>query len=266
MEASEIYPNAPLSLVAAEVRFPDGAASSLSTVAYRALRDRLGSEWVIEGSRHQTVEFAIGPNGVPEQNLRNESLFRITVRDRTRIVTLRPESLTIEVSRYDGYGEFRRLLEVALAAVQDILQPDGVSRLGLRYIDEIFIDGDTQPDWAEWIHGSLLPPTVEGLRPATWTGAVQYNTGSDRNLVLRFGPSLQPVVSESSPLRRLRPMQGPIFMLDFDSYWQPSDIPEFATLNVLATFDELRSPIRTLFDSLITPRLVTDVLRMEPTR
>jgi len=123
-------------------------------------------------------------------NIRQENLSRITVRDRTQVVTLRPDSLTIEATRYDGYDVFRELLYRAFAAVEELLEPDGISRLGLRCIDEISVpSGDEPTNWADWVHGSLLPPATESLTPATWTGAVQHDAGPQRRLVLRYGPA-----------------------------------------------------------------------------
>lgn len=260
MRTSEVYPNPPLALVAAEVRFPDGA-TLLGSAVHRAVRDRLGNDWVIEGGKQQTMEVAVGPAGMGPPNIRQENVSRITVRDRTQIVTLRSDSLTIEATRYGGYETFRQLLHLAFSVVGDVLEPDGVSRLGLRYIDEIFIPDAVQPDWAEWIHGSLLPPPTDGLHPATWTGAVQYDIGFERRMVLRYGPADQPVVASAGPLRRLRVTEGPIFMLDFDSFWQPSDIPSFSADGLVSACDELRAPIRNLFDGLVTVRLVDEVFR-----
>ena len=264
MTTSEVYPNAPLALVAVEVRFHDAARAPLGASVHRAIRGRLGREWVIEGTKQQTMEVAFGPGGLSTPNLRQENLSRITVRDRTQAVTLRPDSLTIEATRYDGYDAFRGLLQLAFAAVEELLEPDGISRLGLRYIDEISVPGGESPNWADWIHGSLLAPSTETLVSETWTGAVQYDIGPQRRLVLRYGPAGQPVVAAVGPLRRLRAPTGPIFVLDFDSFWQPDEIPAFSAVDLVQSCDDLRAPVRTLFTELVKDRLVDEVFRREP--
>jgi uncharacterized protein (TIGR04255 family) len=263
----EVYPNAPLALVAVEVRFPDGAAASLSPAVHRAVRDRLGGNWVIEGGKQQTMEVAFGAAGVAAPNVRSENVSRITVRDRTQVVTARQDSLTIEATRYGGYEAFRELIHLAFAAVEDLLEPDGMSRLGLRYINEISIPADdSATDWAQWVHESLLPPSTSTLAPATWTGAVQYDIGKQRHLVLRYGPADQPFVAPTGPLRRLRVPKGQIFVLDFDSYWQPEEIPAFSADSLLQSCDDLRAPVHTLFTELVSDRLVSEVFRVEPER
>jgi uncharacterized protein (TIGR04255 family) len=70
-------------------------------------------------------------------------------------------------------------------------------------------------------------------------------------------------VNPDGPLRRPgeRP-SGPYFLLDFDSFWQPSRIPTWANDEVTQAADELRRPVRALFDELITAHLVSEVFNL----
>ena len=52
-------------------------------------------------------------------------------------------------------------------------------------------------------------------------------------------------------------------MLDFDSSWQPIDIPKFKASEIAKVADRLHVPLRGLFDSLIQPRLL-EVFREDP--
>jgi len=266
MATSEVWANAPLALVALEARFPAPSTSPVRPPVQRAIRDRLGSGWVIEGGTQQTVEFAVGPGAASAPNIRTEDMTRITVRDRTRAVTVRPESLTVEATTYNGYADFRALLAAAFSAVEDVLEPDGLTRLGLRYIDEVRVPTeDGVADWASWMTPALLAPQADAFEPQVWSGAARYSTGEGRWLVLRYGPSEGPLVDPAGPLKRpRRPLAGPIFGLDFDSYWQPDTIPAFSTPELLAAVDVLRGPARSMFDQLMTPRLVDEVFRRDP--
>lgn len=266
MSTSEVWPNAPLALVAVEARFPSASAALVRVPAQRAVRDLLGAGWVLENAKEQSIEVGFGPAGVQQPNMRVENLTRITVRNRTQVVTLRPESLSIEVTRYDGHGAFRALLEQIFAAVERVVEPDGLTRLGLRYVDEIRVpDLSAVDEWADWVDGALLAPLAEGLSRASWNNTAQYETGRERWLVLRYGPADGPVVQPGGPLKRpILPKPGPVFFMDFDSFWQPSDIPAFITEELLTACDQLRQPARTLFDQLITKRLINDVFKKEP--
>jgi uncharacterized protein (TIGR04255 family) len=264
MVDSEVWPNAPLALVAVEARFPT-VGGPLRPPVHRAIRDMLGGEWVLEGAKQQTMQIAFGSGGALPPNVKTEELTRITVRDRTRAVTVRPESLTIEATRYDGYPSFRPLLAAAFEAVERVLQPDGLTRLGMRYIDEIRIpEMSGAHPWDDWIDDSLLAPRVEGLTTRTWTSAVQYDVGEERRLVLRYGPADGPVVDPSGPLKRTtKPPAGPMFLLDFDSFWEPGGIPAFLASELLVACDQLREPVRRLFDRLISKRLINEVFGAE---
>jgi uncharacterized protein (TIGR04255 family) len=262
MSVDEVYPNAPLALVAAEVRFPAVTERPLSMAVQRQLRDTLGSDWVIHPDKAQTFEAAVGPGG-PQASVRTETFSRITSRQRSKIVTVKPDNFTIEVVDYVHFAEFSELLATVSDAVERVLRPDGISRVGLRYINEISVPGPI-PNWAMWLHPSVMAPVLPPtLTPTDWTGAVQYQVESDCVLVLRYGPAIGPVVSPNGPLRRPRVVDGPIFVLDFDSSWQPSDIPKFNASSVSDAGTKLRGPIRNLFDSLIKPDLLA-VFRQEP--
>lgn len=253
----EVFPNAPLALVAMEVRFPAAAPGPLRLPVLRAMKEFLGKGWVIEGAKQQTVSVEIPVDGrPPSSNVTTEELSKLTVRDRTRVITVRPEALTLEATRYDGYNNFKPLLLTAFEAVERVLMPEGVVRLGLRYIDEIQVTS-MPVDWGEWVHPSLLAPHAAGLTANSWTGAVQYAAADDRKLVLRYGPSDLPVVNQGGALKPTRPSKpGPVFVLDFDSFWEPKDIPAFEPAILASTCDDLRTPVRQLFDQLSTPQLL----------
>lgn len=262
MGNSEVLPNAPLALVAAEVRFPSVAEQSLGLVIQRQIRDALGSDWVIHNDTAQTFEAGVGAEG-PQASLRSETIRRITSRQRTKIVTIQEGNFTIEVVDYVHFGHFRDLLERVSAAVEGLLMPDGILRVGLRYIDEVTVP-ETSPDWARWLNPALMAPSLPcGMRAGIWSGAVQYQVAEGQLLVLRYGPSPGPVVSPAGPLRRSRVPEGPIFMLDFDSSWQPTDIPKFKAAEIAVVADRLHVPLRGLFHSLIQPRLL-EVFREDP--
>lgn len=256
-QPSEVFPNAPLSLVAMEVRFPAASGGPLRPPVLRAIKEMLGVGWVIEGAKQQTLSVAVpATGGPPSSHFTSEEISRLTVRDRSQVVTVRPDSLTVEATRYGGYPNFKPLLETAFEAVGRVLTPDGVVRLGLRYIDEIQV-GPEPVDWADWLDGSLLAPQSEGLLATSWTAAVQYAIADDRKLVLRYGPSNDPVVNAAGPIKRTRTLKPwPLFVLDFDSFWEPTEIPTFDAATLAEACDELRAPVRRLFDQLSTPALL----------
>jgi uncharacterized protein (TIGR04255 family) len=263
-ETHEIYPNAPIALVAFEIRFPDGSIGwPVPMPAQRAFRDLLGPEWVIEMQRIQRVNLQVGI-GAPPSDVQQMTIPRFTVRDRTVAVALSNESLTIETTRYKNFAAFRVAINSALEAAAKILAPDGVARVGLRYIDEIRVPGmekENPKDWEEWVDSSLIGPAgpgcSNGLKLIGLQCLAQFETGQDRTLNLRYGPGFGHAVNTEGPLKRpTAPQAGPFFLLDFDSAWQPSDIPEFDAEYLSQLTAELHAPVEALFDSVVTPQLI----------
>ena len=259
VKGSEVWPNAPLALVAAQVRYPAVAEYGLG-IAQR-VRDEFG-DWEVRSDTSQTFEATIG--GLDTQtSVRSETFYRIISKGRTRIITVQPSNFTLEVSDYVGFADFRDLLERTSSAVERVLRPEGILRVGLRYIDEINVS-EPRPDWGRWLDPSLMAPALPPeLTPSQWTGAVQYRVTPNQVLVFRYGTSEDPVVSPTGPLARPRVPKGPIFVLDFDSSWRSSDTPQFTADRIVEVADRLHRPLRSLFDRLITPQLLA-IFRQEP--
>ncbi len=222
--------------------------------AHRAIRDHLGHGWV---TLNDTVQMIGGSMGqvASQASSATEIVSRLTSRQRTQIITVQPDTVTIEVSDYSGFDDFRPLLEAVVSGVEQVLRPDGVSRLGLRYINEITVP-ETVPDWSRWLNHSIVRQTLGDLAPSAWTGKVVYEVAPDQSLVLVYGTSDSPIVSPSGPLRRVSVPNGPVFLLDFDSFWQPPEIPEFESGTIIEAADRLHAPLRGLFDDLVRPDLV----------
>ncbi|NLG66008.1 MAG: TIGR04255 family protein [Actinobacteria bacterium] len=268
-DTHEVYPSAPLALVAVEVRFPEAAAERpLPMPLQRSFRDLLGKDWVIESQRMPHLDVAFGLGGAGSQSVQQVVVPRFTLRDRTLAVAVTDASLTVETTNYCHYGEFRGVLRRVFDAAEQLLAPDGIARVGMRYIDEIRVPdvSEEHPEtWRYWLDATLLPPRLDAMvadqyLPAAWDGAVRYATGPQRSLVLRYGARQGYAVQPRGNLSRPSPpAPGPFFVLDFDSFWEPLDIPAFESQELTRTCDELRTPVRTLFDLLITDKLCTEV-------
>jgi uncharacterized protein (TIGR04255 family) len=276
MDTHEVYPHAPLALVAVEVRFPGnalGEATALPPSAQRTFRGILGDQWVLDPVKRQNVLVTFNSAGMVENKSQSVTLPRFTTRDRTSAVAVTDTSVTIETTSYRHYPEFRRVLEAVFRATGDVLAPDGVARLGMRYIDEIqvseLVEGHPAA-WREWLHPSLVPPAFTcgesgELGPTGWQCTVQYPCSPEDNLVLRYGPRSDPLINPNSLLKRSRVLSpGSLFVLDFDSYWEPATIPEFDADALVIACDRLRLPIRRMFDLLVTDRLVGEFRKERP--
>jgi len=264
----EIYPNAPIVLMAVEVRHLP--CDPLERRQVNQLSALLRDSWPLPSEINEvSVEFQAGPGLSPTHHQTVTTHPRWTTRDRRTALTLRQNGLVIETTRYGSYERVRALLEQALEARISIAPPAGVDRIGLRYIDEIRVpveNGNLMPNWTDWLDPALLGPAHIGLElslvPAANEGVMVFSSPNNRALVLRYGAQEAYAVQSTPELRRPLPPPGPLFKIDIDSYWQSDDeLPEFATDQILAKTDELREPVRGVFESLISDRLREEVLR-----
>lgn len=273
-ESHEIYPGAPVALVAVEIIFPsEMVVSPLPPAVGRALGEVLGDPWVAEQVPQGPPTFNVFgvPAGTPPpQVLQGFPILRFADRDRGASVALTSGSVTIQTTRYGNWPGFRSTLETVLRATERLVGPAGVTRTGLRYIDEIRVPEQPGAGWGQWLSPTVLAPVGQamsdaGWPPTNWTGTSQYQIGEDRHLVLRFGPQpAQPgfIVNPDGPLWRPGPRpQGSFFLLDFDAFWQPAGIPRWDSEHLLETCDQLRRPIRMLFDHIVNERLVEEVFK-----
>lgn len=266
-----MYKHPPVALVVAETRFPGEVGTALPPSAQRALVDVLGDAWVVD-QLQPAIPISIGvPGQLPLGTAPPGTVLRFSNRDRTSAVGFTTATTTVETTVYGRWPLFRSTLELALTATERLLRPTGITRAGLRYIDEVRAPNGQGPGWAQWLP-DLMPPGLPEMAatnasPVAWNGAAQYSVGQDRSLVMRYGPQpAQPgfVVHPDRPLRRVgvRP-SGPFFLLDFDASWEPQTVPAWDTASLLTTYDQLRRPVRLLFDSVIPEGLVDEVFNKE---
>ena len=262
MNEHEVYPNAPVVLVALEVRHP--TADPLTPSESRAIKRILSDQLPIERPGQQT-SVQIIPGAVNPATTTTERFPRYVNRETSLSVSIRQEAIVIEASHYPGWEEFRALALHALDARMQIAPIVGVERVGIRYVDEIRVPDSGEVDWADWMHSSLLGPSspIIDLPINQWQGVGIYGSQPGNMLILRYGPREGFAVDPSSDLRRAKPADGGLFFLmDVDSFWTPvGPIPEYDRDSMLSTCNDLHTPVRALFESLITNRLRDEVFR-----
>jgi uncharacterized protein (TIGR04255 family) len=255
-----------LQFVAFEVRVPHApklATLEGATDIYDDLRDLVP---IIPGSGPSPIEVA-APQGAISFTPRGGQT-RMMNRGRTISVMVAPTALVVETTAYTRFEDFLEVVRRALEAAHKAVSFAGIQRVGLRYIDEIRVEGVQRPgDWDGYINSALLCATRldTDLRPERTEGRAEFEIDGGHRTVMRFGAMTGRVVDPGGPLRVRRTSEGSFFLIDLDSFWLPrdEDIPEFSVERVVETCTKLREPIRTLFEASITERLRNEVLRKE---
>ncbi len=269
------YPNAPVALVAVEITFPGEIGGQLAPALQRAVAEVLGDTWIMDPVQAQTrftVNLA-GPGAASpmvEQSSLDSMILRFSDRQRGSAIALTSGSVSIQTTCYESWRTFRGVVSTAIALAGRLLRPTGVTRIGVRFIDEIRVP-EPDPHWEDWLDPTILAPAFQmmserGWRGSVWNGVAQYRIGEDnQNLLFRYGPQAGGfVVNPDGPLRRpgTQP-EGPFFVLDFDASWQPFTIPRWDAQELVSKCDGLREPIKVLFNDVVTPRLISEVFERE---
>jgi uncharacterized protein (TIGR04255 family) len=267
----EIYPNAPLTLVAAEVRYP--LSPRLAKVEPDLLLDRLGDRVPIVEEARPLMQVMVGPPGGDQSTQASIGgrLLRLISKHRDLAVTITGTNAIVETTDYERFEVFLETVALVFATLEELGPPVGVERLGLRYIDEIRISNEASPgEWDGYIDSSLLGATrtIEeslrdtGLSPLLWQGVVQLGNEEGRGLQVRYGAGLPTVVNPTGPLRfRGRVDDRPAFTIDLDSFWQPTELGDFSVPLLMKESEILHAPLSRIFERIITDQLRNEVMR-----
>ena len=263
-ESTPPFPNAPLALTVLEIRYPQ-LLQDVGIESSAELRSRIHDHFpLMDWIQEQQIQLNVG-GLAPGHSTVNRQIPGFTSRDRFTALVIRPEALVIETTAYGGWSEhFRPLAELVISAVHECLKPDGVVRVGLRYIDEIRVPSitDAPGEWSGYVDDHLLaaanseflPPT---LMPTLWHGFVQYDAPADASLTVRYGPA-EGYANQANGMtrRRNRPDPGLFFLLDSDSSWQATEaVPEFTKEWLLSKCDSLHTPVQAFFKAAATDAL-----------
>lgn len=254
----EVYSNAPLAWVTAEVRYPQSPRlhqrETLDKIQL-ALEDLLP---IVR--EEQLLTLQVGPQGPGPEH---ERACRLLNRQSTQSVVVSPRTLTVETSAYDRFERFLTLIDRAVTALFQIVPIAAVERVGIRYINEIRLPADIKDsaEWAEWIDPTLVGSALfhRAYPSPLFQGSVHYVLGERRQLAFRYGalPGGS-VIGPSAMIRAEVDRRHPLFVLDFDSFWQAENTEvtlEPDAGSVRAIFEDLHQPVSDVFEAALTDRL-----------
>lgn len=218
----EIFPNAPLALVAAEIRFTDAARlrqQQTKDEVTIALEERFPFAEPLQQAELNLNLVAGGAQ--PQIQERVGAVLKNA--NSTETLTIMSQSLTYETT---AYASFEKLLEAVTAACDALdaakVRP-ALQRVGLRYIDEVRVPEQVTDvrQWSTWINERLIGHLEVGPEdiPATGTQSVStYDLGGGKGLNFRLAALNQGPIVVPQFLKRPAIPSGPFFVLDFDGF------------------------------------------------
>ncbi|WAL72681.1 TIGR04255 family protein [Kitasatospora sp. YST-16] len=231
--------HSPLALVAAQVHFED--VGDVSRQDARALQNVLGRQAWPEIQGQQLLVGVIGPTGIGQQPPR--LAWQIAQPDRTKVVSLNPDSVAMETGSYAGWQDYSQNLTKLIAAVADVIAPTQVRRVGLRYVNQI-----TLPDGHETWDG-LIPDHVLGLA-AKDSPVAQAIWATEQRVALKVDDEIQCIFrhglfSDTEGSKK--------YLLDYDIYRESQR--GFDVTEISQTANALHERVWLLFRATVTEDL-----------
>ncbi len=210
-----VFETPPLRLALCQIRFP-----RLLTVAnppdVAPFQRAIKAEYPILPPG-PTLEFgvALGP-GANLKPTPPVTEWRFTDRQQAWTVVLTQEFIAIETRRYDRFEDFLGRLRRLLTSLGQHLEPDAVTRIGLRYVNEIRVD---ELPWSEVVRRELLGPVAvpelsDLVRQSVQEIVLRSRGDDSQGVTLRHG--VLPDGSTVAPLPGQEPPGGPFYLLDID--------------------------------------------------
>lgn len=251
----EVFPHAPLALVAAEIRFTDAAR-----LRQQQTRDEIAI--AMEGrfpfaEPLQEASFNLTLGGAPQVQERVGVVLKNA--SSTESLTILSESLTYETTAYQSFEELLEAVTAACEALVEARVRPAVQRVGLRYVDEVRVPEAVTDvrQWSRWIDEQLVAHLAVGPGefPATSTQIVStYDLGQGRGLNFRCAALNQGTIVVPQHLKRPAVESGPFFVLDFDGFrdFTNQDVVQLSAEVVGDSLSAVHVPCGTAFQRSIT--------------
>jgi uncharacterized protein (TIGR04255 family) len=234
--------NAPLVRVIAQLRFPEILSVEQGDFVAPFQEAIRGTYGVLR--KEQTLGFVVGPNGpLPGKP---QLAWRFSDTDGNWRVSLTPEFLALETTKYTSRSDFFGRLKLVADALAEHIAPGQIDRLGVRYIDRI-----TGADVDDL--NKLIRPEVRGI---SGTIAATYAVHSlsesvfelpEAAVLARWGRV--PAGATADPAA-VEPVQEKSWILDLDMY-SKKPMP-FVVMDVLARAENYAERIYTIFRWAVT--------------
>ena len=244
--------NAPLDRAICQVRFPRIMSIGQEEVVARYQEEVRQQYPVMSQQLIQPFQIQAPGSEIPISLIPSTRSYRFSSADQYWHLVLTQEFLAIETTHYSNRTEFLRRVYEACQALEKVVQPTHVSRLGVRYIDRIRgndLDG-IQEFFRPELMGLGADKEVWGRTSQVLTEALF--TTAEGQLVARWG--LLPAHSTTDP-NAIFPEPDRSWILDLDA--SREGLVPFDLNNLVANATGLVERIYTFFRWSVTDSFLT---------
>jgi uncharacterized protein (TIGR04255 family) len=236
---------APLVRVLSQIRFPVVLTLGEPS-AVAPFQERIRSAYPLT-DQESVHKLEVGAGG-PQTPFKTvvENIWRFQDRQREWRVSLAPNFLALETTRYTHRTEFLQRMTDLIAALEATVNPQVCTRVGLRFIDRL--DANAVDDIDKLIRKEILgsytlfAPAVRQI-----LAGAQFDTEEEAILGLRWG--LMPANVTMDP-SALEPVNEKTWLLDLDMYSEAQT--DFAAATLAPALEAYAKRIYSVFRFMVT--------------
>ncbi len=211
-----VFQRPPLILTICQIRFPP--VLSVADGAFVAPFQRhIYKDYpiTVQGTDIQ-VQLGFDTGKAEFQPGRQSAVWQFSDRNDNWKVVLAQDFLGIETRRYSHFEDFLKRLRRVLTALIKYIEPSIVTRIGLRYVNEVRVDNVA---WASVIRQELLGPISEPQLKdhiSHMVSELLLAFPHDEQIRVRHG--LFPRGTTVQPIKGESVSEQPFYLLDFDAF------------------------------------------------
>jgi uncharacterized protein (TIGR04255 family) len=164
-------------------------------------------------------------------------------------ITLKKDSVALETNRYTFYSDIRKRVEELLIALKPIIDADYFTRIGLRYVNLIPTDEESQ--LSEWVNPLLVNITEAGFKGIAESAGRLGLIANDGGCLLQHGLKIKANENLNAEAANVTPD----YIIDIDSYRE-----DIAVTNALDVLDKMRHQAYSLFSWSLGPKAQKQLL------
>lgn len=199
--------------------------------------------------KQQAVAFS--PTNQPAVSQVDQTIWTYYAKKKHKHVRIEPTDFYIQYDKYLSFATLKKDFKLVFKSLMQYYQKMDITRIGLRYIDEIEIKEGDVFDWKKYLNPKLfsilsMPSPKERNLISRAFSSLEFNYG-DHNLTLKYGMHNPDYPS---------PIKKKVFVLDSDAY-KRDIIPDSEVYNVI---EQLHKRISDLFEKKLIKNDLREVM------
>jgi uncharacterized protein (TIGR04255 family) len=241
---------APLVRVLTQIRFPSILAMGDASIV-APFQDRIRANYPLN-NKDLVHRIEIGMASPEPAAVKAETIWRFQNREGHWRVSLAPNFLALETTRYTSRGDLLGRMADLTEALEQTLNPQITQRIGLRYINRI--ESDAVKDVHKLIEPEILGPQESVFGKAAQHMVTETLLQTEEGALMRARWGILPPNATIDP-NAIEPVPGKSWVLDLDMYTEAQG--DFTRAALIPKLESYAERIYAVFRYMITDDFLT---------